>query len=64
MEVESGGDKQVYECIGHPVEIYGNIFLKAEGTVKESTPLCLIMAYQENLFIEREPMEHGETVAT
>lgn len=51
MEVESGGDKQIYECIGQPVEIYGNVFLKAEGTVRESTPLCLIMAYQENLLV-------------
>lgn len=30
MEVDSGGDKQIYECIGHSVEIYGNAFQKAE----------------------------------
>lgn len=49
MEVEYGGDKQIYEYIGHPVEIYSDIFQKEQKTMKESFHLCLIMIYKENL---------------
>lgn len=43
MEVESGGDKQIYESIGHPVEVYSDTFQKEQETMRGSISLCLIM---------------------
>lgn len=62
MEVDLGKDKQIYEGIGHPVEIYSDILQKKEETMKDCISLCLIMTYQEYLLAKRELKEHGERV--
>lgn len=61
--MKSGGDKQISECIGHPVEIYDNIFQKEDGAVKGGVPLCLLRAYQENLLVKRKPWGESEHVS-
>lgn len=58
MEVESGGEKQIYECIGHPVGVYSDIFQKEQETVRGSVSLCLKL---EN-FVQRETKEERVTV--
>ena len=54
MEVDLGKDKQIYEGIGHPVEIYSDILQKKEETMKDCISSCLIMTYQEYLLAKRE----------
>ena len=46
-EVDLGKDKQIYDGIGHSVEIYSDILQKKEETTKDYISLCLIMTYQE-----------------
>lgn len=61
MEVESGGEKQNYECIGHPMGVYSDVFQKEQEIVRGSVSLCLITTYQEHL-VQRETKEEGVTV--
>lgn len=61
-EVDLGKDKQIYDGIGHSVEIYSDILQKKEETTKDYISLCLIMTYQEYLLAKRESKEHGERV--
>lgn len=60
MEIESGGDKQIYEYIGHPVDIYSEIFQKEQKTMKERICLCLTMIYQKNL-VKEDKSAWGES---
>lgn len=59
MEVDSGEDKQIYDCTGHLLESYSDLFQKEEETMKGHIALCLIL---ENLLVKRESKEHGERV--
>lgn len=58
MEVESGGDKEIYENIGHSVDIYNDIFQKEEKTMKGSICPRFVMTCQESL-VRREPKGRG-----